>query len=178
VFPVNPLSSTAAAAAAGRGRLGGRVEVMGHRNGMELRHALEAAKLGDVALWAGRRALHYGPAHGGGLVIGGDALVTGLGAVVTDRIRLPWILGLLRPMGMEGFFSRARGGELIVDPWFWRRAAHGVAAPAVLDRREPRHMFGGNGTTPVTREYALQIFVGMRCGIEGEFDSHFGSVDG
>jgi hypothetical protein len=178
-FAVPNLSSPAAGATVtgGLGRLGGRLEVAGHQDGIELRDAHLAAELGDVVLWAGRRAIHYGPAHGGGLVIGGDALVTGVGAVVTDPIRLPWVLGLLGPMGMESFFSRARGGELIVDPWFW-----GARLTASPHRRlrigaSRATMFGGEGNTPVTLEHALQMLIGMHSGEEGEFDNHFGSVD-
>lgn len=178
-FPVDRVSSPAAGATAvaGRGRIGGRLDLTGHGDGVELRDAHLSADLGDVVVWAGRRAVHYGPGRGGGLVMGGDALVTGVGAVVTDPIRLPWVLGLLGPMGMESFFSKARGGEAIVDPWFWGARLTASPHPRFRIGASRGTMYGGEGNTPVTFYHSLQMLLGMHSGVAGEFDNHFGSVD-
>jgi hypothetical protein len=178
-FPVEPVSSPAAGgtATAGWGRLGGRLEVMGLDGELRIRDVHVAADLGDVVVWAGRRALHYGPARGGGLVIGGDALTTGVGAVVTDPITLPWVLGHLGPMGMESFFGKARGGERIVDPWFWGARLTATPHPRFRIGASRGTMYGGEGNTEVTWYHSLQMLVGMHSGVEGEFDNHFGSVD-
>jgi hypothetical protein len=176
---VDPVTSPAVGAAVigGWDRVGARLDMAARGDGVEIEDAHVAADLGDVVVWAGRRGLHYGPGQTGGLVLGGDARVTGVGAVVTDPIRLPWVLGMLGPIGMESFFSRARGGEIIVDPWFW--GARLTASPHSRFRIGASRgtMFGGDGNTPVTLRHALQMLLGMHSGEAGEFDNHFGSID-
>jgi hypothetical protein len=177
--PVDPVSSAVAGArvAAGWRRVGLQLEVLAHQDGLDLEDAHLAGDLGDVVLWAGRRRLHYGPGHGGGIVLGGGAHVVGLGAVVTDPIRLPWVLGWLGPIGMESFFSRARGGERVVDPWLWGARITAMPHPRFRIGASRGTLYGGEGNTPVTFRNALQMLVGMHSGEGGEFDNHFGAVD-
>jgi hypothetical protein len=187
-MPVAPVSSPAAglAAAGGWGRFGGSLDVVAHGGGVDVADAHVAMELGDVVVWAGRQTIHYGPGRGGGVVLGGDAWTTALGVVVTDPIRLPWVLGLLGPIGMESFVSRARGGPpegqpeggwRFVDPWLW--GARLTASPHRRFRIGASRgtMYGGEGNTEVTPRYALQMLMGMHSGLIGEFDNHFGAVD-
>lgn len=161
----------------GRGPIGGRLDAVAHEGGVEIRDLHVAVELADVVLWAGRRQLRYGPGGVGGVVFGGEALVTGVGAVVTDPIRLPWVLGLLGPIGMESFFSQARGGERIIDPWLWGARITAAPHPRFRIGASRGTMFGGEGNTPVTIRHALQMLMGMHSGVAGEFDNHFGAVD-
>jgi hypothetical protein len=178
-IPLDAISSPAAGAEviAGGPRLAGRLDARGSTEGVEIRDLHLAAELGDVVLWAGRRQLRHGPSGAGGIVFGGDAVITGVGAVVTDPIRLPWVLGLLGPLGMESFFSRARGGVLILDPWLWGARLTAAPHPRFRIGASRGTLFGGEGNTPVTLRYALQMLVGMHSGEAGEFDNHFGAVD-
>lgn len=177
--PLDALSSPAAALelVGGRGAIGGRLDAMAHERGLEIRDLHVAAELGDVVVWAGRRQFRHGPGGVGGVVFGGEALVTGVGAVVTDPLRLPWVLGLLGPIGMESFFSRARGGERIIDPWLWGARITATPHPRFRIGASRGTMFGGEGNTPVTVRHALQMLMGMHSGEAGEFDNHFGAVD-
>lgn len=178
-FPVDPLSSPAGGTTfvLGLASVAGHFEFMADDDGVALRDGHVAGQLGDVVLWAGRRAINYGPAGSGGIVFAGRTPVTGVGAVVTDPLNLPGFLGFLGPIGMESFFSRARGGERIIDPWLW--GARITASPHRRFRIGASRgtMFGGEGNTPVTFRYALQMMMGMHSGEAGEFDNHFGAVD-
>lgn len=178
-LPVPTVESPAGGAAitAATGALGLALRVRGDREGATVHDLHVAAELSDVVLWAGRRAIRYGPGGAGGVVMGGEASITGVGAVVTDPLHLPWILGYLGPVGMESFFSRARGGEVVVDPWLWGARLTASPHPRFRIGASRGTLFGGEGNTPVTVRHALQMLLGMHSGIAGEFDNHFGSVD-
>jgi hypothetical protein len=178
-IPVDPISSPGAGAelVAGSGRFGGRINATGSEAGVEIRDLHLAVELADVVLWVGRRQFRYGPGGVGGVIFGGEALVTGVGAVVTDPIRLPWLLGLLGPMGMESFFSQARGGDDIQDPWLWGARLTATPHPRLRIGASRGTVFGGRGNTPVTLHNALQMLLGMHSGVAGELDNHFGAAD-
>jgi hypothetical protein len=178
-IPLDRISAPAVGAEliAGRPGLGVRLDARGSTAGIEIRDLHVATALGDVVLWAGRRQFRHGPGGVGGIVFGGEALITGVGAVVTDPIRLPWILGLLGPIGMESFFSQARGGDVIQDPWLWGARLAATPHPRLRIGASRGTLFGGEGNTPVTLHHALQMLMGMHSGVAGEFDNHFGAVD-
>jgi hypothetical protein len=186
-FPVDPVASLAGAVEAVGvwGPVGARIEAVADGSGIDLRDAHVAIELSDVVVWAGHRAFSYGPASGGGIVFGGLAPVTGVGAVITDPIRLPGILGFLGPVGAESFFSRAKGGAdpgpdptgEIFDPWLWGVRLTSSPHPRFRLAVSRGTMFGGEGNTPVTLRYAAEMLLGMHSGEAGELDNHFGSAD-
>jgi hypothetical protein len=178
-IPMDPISAPAVGTEliAGWPGLGVRLDARGSTDGVEIRDLHVAGELGDVVLWAGRRQFRHGPGGVGGIVFGGEAVITGVGAVVTDPIRLPWILGILGPIGMESFFSKARGGVVVVDPWLWGARLTATPHPRFRIGASRGTLFGGEGNTPVTLHHALQMLMGMHSGEAGEFDNHFGAVD-
>jgi hypothetical protein len=159
------------------GPVGLRVDARASETGLRAEDLHLALALPDVVLWAGRRQFRYGPGGAGGIVWSGEKAITGVGAVVTDPIHLPWILGALGPVGMESFFSRARGGEGVVDPWLWGARITATPHPRFRIGASRGTLYGGEGNTPVTAKHLLQMLAGMHSGEAGEFDNHFGSLD-
>lgn len=146
--------------------------------------------LGPFDAWAGRRRLHYGIGHGGGIVLG-----TGLGGVpalagrtydtfdgigihVRDPFHFPSVLRILGPDRIEVVAGRLDANGRVDAPWivfgrligtpFTRRFTLGINRGAI---------FGGGGN-PITAGRLAGLILGLHGGEGGEFENQVFSVLG
>jgi len=138
-------------------------------------YALLAA--GKVGAWLGRRAIGFGVAAGGGIVLSGGHAFTGGGLGLLEGVTLPGVLRHIGLVRVETFLSTVHENGAVVEPWFWagrlsiqphRRLVVGVNRAA---------MFGGDGNTPLELRDLLYVMIGKHAGEGSEVDNQIAAVD-
>lgn len=142
---------------------------------LEAGYALAAWR--DVAVWAGRRALGYGPGVGGGIVLNGAVQFDGGGVLLIDPVTLPGLLGVLGPIRFDTFVSRMdRNGE-ILNPWVWAARTSIAPHPRLGIGLSRAAVFGGAGNATPTLRNLVYVIIGKHGGKGSEFDNHVVAVD-
>jgi hypothetical protein len=135
---------------------------------------LEWRKLG---LWGGRRALGFGPAAGGGIVLSGDVALGGGGIYLREPVLLPGFLRGLGPLRAEMFLSQVTNGDRIRDPWFLGTRISIAPAERLRFGVNRGALFGGQGNAAITLDHLWLMFRGEHAGAQGEFANQLLSLD-
>jgi hypothetical protein len=131
-----------------------------HRDGdWGLREGYALVNFEKVGIWGGRRAPSFATGAGGGIVINGTAAFTGGGVVLTEPIRLPWLLRYIGAIRYETFLSRLDSNATIPRPWFFATHASISPHPRLLIGVTQAFMFGGEGVAPFTWNNFKEMFL-------------------
>lgn len=149
-------------------------------SGADVRETYVAGRAGAVDLWAGRRGLGFGSAHGESFVLSGGSLFNGGGVEVIDGVRLPWLLGALGPVRGSALIARMDRSGSDLRPWFAALRVTFAPSASVSIGLSRASMFGGS-TNPVrtTARNVLMMFLGFsgQWGKSSDYENQVASVD-
>lgn len=131
-----------------------------HRDGdWRLREGYALVGWKKIGVWGGRRAPNFATGAGGGIVVNGTAAFTGGGVVLTEPIRLPWVLRYIGAIRYETFLSRLDSNAAVPKPWFFATHASISPHPRLLIGVTQAFMFGGEGVAPFTWNNFKEMFL-------------------
>jgi hypothetical protein len=117
---------------------------------------------GPAAVWAGRRALRYGAAVGGGILFNPVGGINAAGLVV-EPARLPSFLRHVGPVRFEATLGRIDSSNAIRHPWIM--ALHGSFSPhpRLLIAGNIGSMMSGSGRPPLTLRNVFEVLAFARA---------------
>jgi hypothetical protein len=138
------------------------------------------AVMGPFGLWFGRRVFGFGASDGGSVVLHSDVPFDGVGAFLTDGVRLPGPLSVLGLLRAETHVSRMERSGAVESPF--------IFTLRVALRPHPRFgvglnrgaFFGGTGelVPPATFGRILKVITGIDTAQGREnFEDHVASMD-
>jgi hypothetical protein len=176
--PIDDLSGPVARGAAGLsadGRLSGYAELrIGDGRG-EVPVWEVAAALGAVELAAGRLPVGYGPARGGGIVLGANAPLFGVHLQTPRPVRLGGVLRHLGQVTAHTSATRLTEARHPGDPFFWSAHLGFQPHPRLTVGINRATIFGGDSIDiPVNLRNLVGMFVGE---LNAEFENQVVSLD-
>ena len=164
-----------------RGRFGrhlaGRVSGAVRSDSAVLGDAYALFGMGKVGAWLGRRAVGFGPAGGGGIVLSGAQAFTGGGVALVEGVTLPGVLRHLGVLRAETFLASVHENGEVTEPWFWAGRVSLQPHDRLIVGVNRAAMFGGAGNTRLRLRDVLYVMVGKHAGQGSEVDNQVAAVD-
>mgnify|MGYP001169825598 CR=1 FL=1 len=161
---------------AGR-HVAGRLSGLVRADSVALGDAYALLGVGKVGAWLGRRAVGFGPAAGGGIVLSGAYGFTGGGLALLDGVTLPGVLRHLGVLRAETFLASVHRNGEVAEPWFWAGRVSLQPHARLVVGVNRAAMFGGTGNTPLRLRDVLYVVVGKHAGRGSEVDNQVAAVD-
>jgi hypothetical protein len=176
--PIDDLSGLAAGGAGGLsagGRLSGYAELRIGDGGGEVPVWEVAAALGAVELALGRLPVGYGPARGGGIVVGANAPLVAVHLQTPRPVRFGGVLRHLGPVTAHTSATRLTEARHPGDPFFWTAHLGFQPHPRLTVGINRAAVFGGDSIDiPVNLRNLAGMFVGE---LNAEFENQVVSLD-
>jgi hypothetical protein len=176
--PIDDLSGPAARAAAGlsaAGRLSGHAELRVGDGGGDVPVWEVAAALGAVELALGRLPVGYGPARGGGIVVGANAPLVAVHLQTPQPVRFGGVLRHLGQVTAHTAATRLTEDRHPGDPFFWSAHLGFQPHPRLTVGINRAAIFGGDSIDiPVNLRNLVGMFVGE---LNAEFENQVVSLD-
>jgi len=164
-----------------RGHVGryiaGRVSGTMRSDSAQLGDAYALFGVGKIGAWLGRRAVGFGPAAGGGIVLSGTHAFTGGGVALLEGVTLPGVLRHLGTLRAETFLASVHENGEVRDPWFSAGRLSLRPHPRLVVGVNRAAMFGGSGNTPLRLRDVLYVMIGKHAGQGSEADNQIAAVD-
>src|SRR5690606_35061947 len=155
----------------------GRVSAAVRPDSTALGDAYALLAVGKAGAWLGRRAVGFGPAAGGGIVLSGAHAFAGGGLALLEGVTLPGVLRHLGILRAETFLSSVHENGAVAEPWFWAGRVSLQPHARLVVGVNRAAMFGGSGNTPLRLRDVLYVMVGKHAGRGSEVDNQIAAVD-
>ena len=137
--------------------------------------------IGRVGVWGGRRALAFGSANGGSVVLSGDLPFDGAGLFMTDGVRLPGVLSHLGAFRFETAFAHLDSAGEVDNPWLFGTRLSLSPHPRIRIGLNRAAVFGGDHTLVPAATFGrvAKTIAGIDTDEEGRanFEDQIASLD-